>query len=38
MWANLAGDDLRDEIAESLIASELEEAQVLSAACLKKKT
>ena len=36
MWANLAGDDLRDEIAESLTASELEEAQALSSACLKK--
>jgi hypothetical protein len=37
MWANLAGNDLRDEIAESLTASELEEAQALSSACLKKK-
>ena len=37
MWANLAGDDLRDEIAESLTASELEKAQALSSACLKRK-
>ena len=37
VWANLAGNDLRDEIAESLTASELEEAQALSSACLKKK-
>jgi hypothetical protein len=37
MWANLAGNDLRDEIAESLTASELEEAQALSSACSKKK-
>jgi len=37
MWANLAGDDLRKKIAESLTAFELEEAQVRSSACLKKK-
>ena len=37
MWASLAGGDLRDEIAESLTASELEKAQALSTTCLKKK-
>jgi hypothetical protein len=34
MWDNLAGDDLRDEIAESLTASELEKAQDLARECL----
>ena len=34
----IAGDDLRDEIAETFIASELEEVQEFSAACLKRKT